>query len=389
MEAAAKLEDLPLNELMIKLNRPSSVTSPNPDGPTIVGIGLYVHEITEIDSSRNSFALEGFLDLIWCDSRQKFNAISSPTKMFLEKDAEQELELIWWPDSYFANQLEPRRIENEELIIFADGTIEYREKFGVTLASNYDMRRFPFDTQILRAEIESFAWSSDILQFQVEDELIDFSTDFSIPEWSMIDLNEFLGEKMEGRDRSPFSESIVEITVNRDPNCYLVKVMLPLGLIVFIYWGVFWMRVDNLADRMAVSFAGVLIAVAYMVILADILPKHVYNTFLDNYVLLCLLMMVLTVIENIVVVLIHRHELESEISMTTEGVDELESEIANLRVDVDEGDPETSQLVDNLIIHRNDRVESVKAKRVDAFARIGFPLAFVLVTALLAMGYLI
>ena len=48
------------------------VTSPNRQGATLVSIGLYVDQITEVDESSNSFAMQGFLDLIWCDPRLAF-----------------------------------------------------------------------------------------------------------------------------------------------------------------------------------------------------------------------------------------------------------------------------------------------------------------------------
>lgn len=36
------LNSLPLNKLMIQLNKPTMVLPPNPDGPTIVDIGLFI-----------------------------------------------------------------------------------------------------------------------------------------------------------------------------------------------------------------------------------------------------------------------------------------------------------------------------------------------------------
>jgi hypothetical protein len=172
-------KELPLNELMLFLDHPAYVSSPNPAGPVIVDIGLYVHGISDLDPGANTFAMEGYLDLIWCDARTKFNSTSAgkDVHIYLENDAEKELEEIWWPAVTFVNEAKRRVVENQKLLITADGTVEYREKFYVTLSSSYDMKRFPFDEQILVAEIESFAWSSDHLQFHIEDDLVGFSED--------------------------------------------------------------------------------------------------------------------------------------------------------------------------------------------------------------------
>lgn len=105
----------------------------------IADISLYVYEIGDLDPGENTFFMEGFLDLRWCDSRLQFNVTqdNTTTKYFLEEDAEKELQYIWFPDVFFVNELLPRRVENEEVIIDSDGTIEYREKFGVKLMVRY------------------------------------------------------------------------------------------------------------------------------------------------------------------------------------------------------------------------------------------------------------
>ena len=211
-----KLADLPLNVLLIKLEKPPFVTAPNPFGQTVVDIGLYVYEIAHIDPAENTYVMEGFVDLVWCDPRLRFELNESDpfdqrTHIFLEKDAERELEHIWWPTLFFVNEVMPRRIENEEVIIYSDGTVEYREKFGVELSSNYDMRKFPFDTQILIAEIESFAWTSKDMRFHLEEDLVGFSSEFEVPEFNIEKVEEHLDVRMEPRDRYSFSELVAEV----------------------------------------------------------------------------------------------------------------------------------------------------------------------------------
>eukprot|EP00562_Extubocellulus_spinifer_P021137 CAMPEP_0178624048 /NCGR_PEP_ID=MMETSP0698-20121128/7152_1 /TAXON_ID=265572 /ORGANISM="Extubocellulus spinifer, Strain CCMP396" /LENGTH=537 /DNA_ID=CAMNT_0020263149 /DNA_START=61 /DNA_END=1675 /DNA_ORIENTATION=+ len=329
LEKKSKLETLPLNELMIQLQKPPFVTPPNPYGPTIVDIGLYVYEIAKIDPGENSFVMEGFVDLVWCDPRLRFDVnttdpFARKQHVYLEKDAEKELEYIWWPTLFFVNEVMPRRIENEELIIYADGTVEYREKFGVELSTNYDMKHFPFDSQTLIVELESFSWPSNVLEFHIEHEdLVGFSDEFDVPEYNVQGIEEHLEERMGPRDRHAFSELVAEIYVTRDPVYYVTKVMVPLGIIVCISWAVFWMDGDDLADRMAISFTGVLTSVAYQFIVAESLPRHIYNTFLDNFVLTSFIMMALTIIENICVSMLLKQEKKD----TREMITKMESKI--------------------------------------------------------------
>lgn len=138
--------------------------------------------------------------------------------------------------------------------------------------------------------------------------MVGFSEEFEVPEFSITGLEEHVEERMEVRDRYPFSELVVEIYVIRDPVYYVTKVIVPLSLIVCISWAVFWMDGKNLADRMSISFTGVLTSVAYQFIVAESLPRHIYNTFLDNFVLFSFGLMTLTIIENIIVNVMYTKE---------------------------------------------------------------------------------
>ncbi len=87
----------------------------------------------------NTFKIEGFLDLVWCDPRLRFDIeeIGFDVEFFLEEDAELALNRIWWPGITIVNEVGRRDIENEELLIRPDGTIEYEEKFSALMEVNY------------------------------------------------------------------------------------------------------------------------------------------------------------------------------------------------------------------------------------------------------------
>ena len=157
---------------------------PNADGPVLADIGVYIEEIPSINEIDNTFTVEGLLDIVWCDPRLKYEDQGQGAyEIFLEEDAQEKLNTIWWPDVTFANEVEGRDIANEELVIHENGTVEYREKFTVELEARYNLYKFPFDKQTLEIEIESFAWDERYLQLHIEEEFIEFSTEFQIPEW--------------------------------------------------------------------------------------------------------------------------------------------------------------------------------------------------------------
>jgi hypothetical protein len=289
------------------------VIPPNPDGAVLVDLGLFIEAITEIDPVSNTFRIEGFLDLVWCDPRESFNPeeLGWHEKFFLEDDAHEELNEIWQPDITFPNESSPRETENLELIVFEDGTIEYEERFSVTLEAHYDLLHFPFDTQVLEIEIESLAWSEQYLLFHQEEDIIGFRSDFELAEWHTSDVETHLESVREIRDRHAFSEFIMLITVERLLGFYIWRLMLPMVIIVALSWSVFWMKDDDLSNRLMVSFTGILTVVAYQFIISDTLPRIPYITFLDAVITFSFFMMALTIVENIIVYILDKGENKS------------------------------------------------------------------------------
>ena len=281
-----------------------SVVSPNPAGPVIVDLGLHIVELTQVDEVINTFTIEGFLDLVWCDPRMAYEAENEEElgeKILLKEKAQALLNEIWWPAVTIANQVNARNIENQELVILSDGTIEYKEKFSAELEAHYDLKEFPFDRQKLEIEIESFAWHDDVLIFKMNEEKIGFSTDFEIAEWHIENVESKIESVKDIQDRATFSEFLMEIEVVRQYDYYLWKIIIPLILLVMISWSVFWMIGDKLVDRMSISMTGILTIVAYQFIISDILPRVSYFTFMDTFLSISFLIMLMSVFENIIV----------------------------------------------------------------------------------------
>ncbi len=282
---------------------PRFVTPPDPHGPTLVDLGLFIVDITHIDEVDNTFRIQGSLDLVWCDPRLAFDpeAAGTDTMEFLEGDAVREIGRIWWPDLDFVNQTEPRRVENETLVIRADGTVDYQELFVAALKSPFDLTRFPFDRQQLEIEIESFSWTADALRFHEETDKIGFSDRFEMPEWRVLTVESSVATRREVRDRAPFSEFALGIEVARKPGYYLWKLVLPLLLLVGASWIVFWMTGELFTRRLGLAFRGVLIVVAFQFVIGGSLPRVSYLTLMDSFLLLSFVMMLLTILENMVV----------------------------------------------------------------------------------------
>lgn len=286
-----------------KTNKDEHFTkTPNAHGPVMVDLGLYIEEIPAINELENTFTVEGRMNIIWCDPRLKYKSDGKENfELFLEEEAKEKLKVIWWPDITFANEVAGRDIANEILFVYENGTVEYREKLSVTLEAKYDLSVFPFDKQALQIEMESFAWNEEYLKLHIEKEFIGFSDSFELPEWHTADIESYIEDVMEVGDHSPFSRLVMTIDVTRQFGFYLWKVLLPLMSLVLICFAVFWMSNESLADRISVSFTGVLTVVAYQFIATGNLPKVPYITLMDAYINFSFIVMMFTIFQSIVV----------------------------------------------------------------------------------------
>jgi hypothetical protein len=276
-------------------------TPPLTNQPTEVHIAVTLEEITDIDEAANTFGLKGYLQLVWRDPRLAFDPIKMGVvgETYLEKNAQEKLDQIWWPDVKFSNETEPRRISNEELIISSDGSVEYRERFRATMASNYDMRKFSFDTQKLTVKIKSFAWTDRVLVFRVESDVLSLAPQFRIPGWTFVGFNEEIRESRESGEHESFSLFTGSIEMKREPGFFLFKFIVPLTVVMLLITSVFWIAPEFLKDRVGATLTGILTAAAYGFTISRYLPKYVYNTLLDAVVMLSVLFAAGIMVENV------------------------------------------------------------------------------------------
>lgn len=276
-----------------------------PAEPTEVQLGLFLIGIDKISLPNSvfpTFDAELFLDMRWQDERLAFNANEAGTdrKIFLEHEAELELDRIWWPDIEIENGEGIRQTENLELIIFADGMVEYEERFVATIETNFDMRKFPFDNQELEIDIESFIWDERFVVFAPLQEKMGSETNHAGGEWIVTDISTEIYPEPEVRSDHDFSEFIFNVHVERLPGYYIWRIV-PLFVLIALSWSAFWMVNEPMPGRMGRSFVALLTVVAFHRIISDMMPRISYMTFLDGMVIIAYLFTSITIIENVIV----------------------------------------------------------------------------------------
>jgi hypothetical protein len=188
--------------------------------------------------------------------------------------------------------------------VYEDGFVEYEERFNGLLAGPMDLRKFPFDSQVLPLRITTFDYDSRQVVFkQIQ---TDASPDFRLAEWT---VNQISGTTktdtaygIEPQDEeTAFYYPVAEIAINvsRKSGYYILRVILPLALIIAVSWSVFWLESGSVSDQLAVSFTVLLTIVAFNFLVADKLPPIAYTTFMDALLLMSYVFLALSIVQNI------------------------------------------------------------------------------------------
>ncbi len=110
------------------------------------------------------------------------------------------------------------------MTIYADGSVDYEERFGATLNAELDLSRFPFDQQALDMELQSFVWDRSEISLVRNQAQTGFDDEFETPEWSVTAVEGLIGAGMEVRDDREFSLQLLHVsgtcrTTIRDTTC--------------------------------------------------------------------------------------------------------------------------------------------------------------------------
>lgn len=276
---------------------------PTENGPVVVTADFQLQDINSIDDEPETFEFTGVLALRWKDPRQAFDpkVIGLNEKVYQGDYQFNELSPSWYPQVVLANDCGLYERDAVVLRVSPDGTSTLTTTINAVVETDFSMRLYPFDSQSLEAVFELIGFNRNEVVLQAgkgaEDRKIEVS------QW------EFRGIETEARHRKSLaaglsgesSEFVVRIQMRRDPMFIVRLVGMPLALIVMLSWSVFWMDRSSLGDRISVSFVGILTAVAYQIVVGDLLPHVSYITIMHCFLNFSFFIMCATVVINLVV----------------------------------------------------------------------------------------
>ena len=256
-------------------------------------IDFDIYNFTDLNLKENIYTADLSFKLFYLDKRlnilnEKYNFQSG---FYCEYEYEQVRNRYSVPLIYF-NTTEVLKTVNDIVSFnYIDGyfyvvrLIDNVAIYRSTIPFNF--KKFPFDTQSIDFRVDTSPlnyWEGNknidvFLNLQLEEEINDPS------KWANETIFGWTIKKYKV-EFDPLDESISAVmTIQRDYFYFLLKVMFPILLIVFISWSVFLIHPRAIEAKVNVTIVCLLALIAYNFVIEDNLPKVSYITIMDIFIL--------------------------------------------------------------------------------------------------------
>lgn len=262
---------------------------PNAAGEaTAVSVSLYVIDIDAIDDVNQRFSVDMFINVAWQDSR-----LALPEDQRLGQSRTFPLADIWTPRGLIVND----RGLSPQLPQVADvddlGNVQRRQRLSGELAVDLNLEEFPFDTQLLSIDVISYQYSPGELRLSAPIGLILDERPFSAAGWRFKKLDPELGEFRISAAGISRPRLTFFIQAQRESQYFMLTALLPMSLIVFMSWTVFWLPPNVIPARVGISTASIFSLIAFGLSVRLSLPAVSYMTRADTFLIGCMLMVFL------------------------------------------------------------------------------------------------
>jgi hypothetical protein len=267
-EAAAKQE--------IKAKRPEEWR-----GPTKAYFRVFVLDIDAIDDANQSFSANVYVKLRWKDER-----LAHPDGSVREI----RLAEVWNPQLAVANRVGlVSRSLPEVVQVDSDGTVTYRQRYTGMFSQPLQLANFPMDKHAFTIQFASAAYSTDELEFIPDTPEYEgmppggsMAEEISLPDWRVLSY-EVLALPYQPIREIHAAGFAFRFEAERYVKYYFLQVLLPLSVVVVMSWAGFWLQREQVGVRIGVATSSILTLIAQRFVLASLLPRLPYMTRLDYF----------------------------------------------------------------------------------------------------------
>ncbi len=217
------------------------------------------------------------------------------------------LSQIWSPAIQSLNSQLVRSSFPEEVLVEEDGLVSYTQRLVGRFSFSLNLTEFPFDEHDLHFRFFSQSHGVHEVKF-VEGDIVGRATTLSIPDWKF-GTGGLSVEPLHISPALPMVPSFgYSVRVTRRSSYYIWKVILPVVMIVFMSWAVFWIHPSHVRSQIGLAATSILTIIAYRFALTNDLPKVSYTTRMDLFTNGALVLVFLALVEVVVATHVYTQE---------------------------------------------------------------------------------
>eukprot|EP00095_Tigriopus_kingsejongensis_P012268 maker-scaffold394_size185225-snap-gene-0.24 protein:Tk12268 transcript:maker-scaffold394_size185225-snap-gene-0.24-mRNA-1 annotation:"glycine receptor subunit alpha-2" len=296
------------DEVLVQAGYDAQSLPPTMDnGALMINVSINLRNIMEVNEKGQYVVLESSLRMVWVDPR--VDVILRTGQDFVSINSERRIEAFWIPD-IFVDQVKALRSPTVEirpatLRIHPDGKMRYSSRINYDVACNMDFRRYPIDEQICEIKFESFGFTSDQIQFRWDSDASNVNPNITLDQFQA----EIVFESSYSTDyyAKSYPGVILRIYLSRKINYHLIQTYIPSFLFVIIAWLSLFINPEAIPGRVSMVMMTMLTLMAMFSGVRQNTPKVSYISFLDIWMIMCVLFIFMVLIEfSIVSALIRR-----------------------------------------------------------------------------------
>ena len=251
-----------------------------------VSISILILDIIKIDDANQRSTIDFVVQLEWMEK----NLVSKwKEKTLVSKDE------IWTPDIQIFNDYNLIKKKKDQYEVNPDGSVFYQQRFVGGINSRHNFSEFPLDEFIMKIQI--VAINPDVIFIVSNNSPEDRSHRYSISGWKI--NSEWIKVGVGDERFKDLANTTYFIAAKRNINYYIWKVIIPLAMVVFMSWLVFWVDPIQIGAQLTIGATAMLTMIAYQFTLSNLIPPVSYLTRLDTFILLSNIIVFIALLEAI------------------------------------------------------------------------------------------
>jgi len=270
-----------------------------PDKAVQVNVSMNLRNIFEVNEKSQYISLETSIRMYWVDPR--LSSVPSEGREFSSVNGP-DIKKFWVPD-LFIDQAKALRsptfeVKPASLRVFPDGTIRYSSRVNYDVACNMDFHAYPVDRQLCEIKYESFGYTSDQLHVRwkpTDSKDMNVNPNITLDQFSqkVIFESNYATDYYEQK----FPGVILRIALERKVYYHLIQTYIPSALFVIIAWLSLMIDPAAIPGRISMVMMTLLTLMAMFSGVRQMVPKVSYISFLDYWMVMCIVFIFLVLFE--------------------------------------------------------------------------------------------